>query len=115
MTFRLQIRDLFSLQDGRTVLAGVDEGGGAKTFPAGGPVDVWVDDRKVATVHVFPEIPLRPITTDPERLIAVSTREPTGLTRELAQTGRCRLQAAAPPGPRELVGAGASSQPRDAG
>jgi hypothetical protein len=115
MIFRLQIQELFSMQDGRTVLAGVDEGGGAKTFPAGGPVDVWVDDRKVATVHVHPEIPLRPISTDPERLIAVSTREPTGLTRELVLTGRCRLQAAAPPGPPELVGAGAASRPPEGG
>jgi hypothetical protein len=115
MTFRLQIRDLFSLQDGRTVLAGVDEGGGAKTFPAGGPVDVWVDGRKIATVRVFPDMLLRPLTTDPERLIAVSTWEPTGLTRELAQAGKCWLQAAEPPGPRELVAAGASSLPPEDG
>ena len=92
--FHMRITDLFRLQDGRTVLAG--HVGDRATFgQKTGPCDVLVDGRKIATVKIHPELPLRTLAVrDPNELEAVGTYDETGLTSEIVGASECCLEEA---------------------
>ncbi|SRR5712691_7848688 len=104
-TFHMQIKDLFTFADGRTVLVGSLDGG-ENVLIRPGPCDVYVNDRKVETIHIEPEmIPQRANPLEFHDLRAVSTLDKTGLTREMIAKEPCRLEGPmAPYGHRHLLG-----------
>lgn len=92
--FRLMIRDLFNLADGRRVLVGPVQGG-ENILIKPGPTEVIVNDRVVATVNIEPEmIPQRSNPLEYHDWRAVSTRDDPGISKELVATGACRLEGA---------------------
>lgn len=92
--FHMRIEDVFSLRDGRTVLAGtIEEGEHAILIP--GASDLLVDGRKLATVHIEPEmIASRPLSLKRLETRSVSTRDSISLTREQVANQVCTLEGA---------------------
>src|SRR5207247_552561 len=88
----MQIREIFRFRDGRTVFVGSLEGG-EHAMIRPGQCDLYVGDKKVATIRIEPEmIPQRvdPLERHNER--AVSTTDDPGLTKEAVAAGICRLE-----------------------
>ena len=90
--FHLSIKDVFFLRDGRTVLTGpVAEGEMAVVVP--GPANILIDGRQVATVQFEREaIASRSNPMERLQVRAVSTREQTGLTKEIVASHVCLLE-----------------------
>src|SRR4051812_306333 len=83
---RMFVQDVFFLQDGRAVLTGSVEGG-ERVIIKPGPCDVFVDGRRISTVRIEPEmIPARADPLERHCTRAVSTFDPTGLSKELVTT-----------------------------
>jgi hypothetical protein len=111
-TFNMSIEDIFFLRDGRTVFAGrVDEGEIATIEP--GPATVFMNGNKIATVKIEREvIASRAQPLEPLAIRAISTRDATGLTKEMVKTNECKLEGMMTyPGHRHLLGI--DSPPKD--
>jgi hypothetical protein len=92
LTFQLLIKDIFYFRDGRTVLAGPIEGG-ENTIIKPGPGVILVNGEKLATVLIEPEmIASRALPLERLEVRAVSTRDPTGLTKEIITSKECKLE-----------------------
>src|SRR5438876_613508 len=82
-TFHMHVKDLFTFVDGRTVLVGSLEGG-ENVLIRPGSCDVYINDRKIETIRIEPEmIPQRANPLEFHDLRAVSTLDKTSLTQEL--------------------------------
>lgn len=111
-TFRMSIQDIFFFRDGRTVLAGAIEGG-ENVIVLPGSATILINGEKLANIHIEPEmIASRALPMEKLALRAVSTTDPTGLTKEMIQTKNCTLEGSMRfSGHRHLVGI--DSPPRD--
>ena len=112
--FHMRISDVFFFADGRTVFAGniEEEERGAKLIMDPGPATILVDGNTFAMVNLEREvIPSRSVIRKPE-VRAFSTRDVTGLTREVTETKICTLEGTMRyAGHRHLLGI--DSPPRD--
>src|SRR5437762_3152770 len=90
--FHMLIRDLFVLQDGRTILCGpIEEGEVAVVMP--GPATVLVDGKPVATIRIEREaIASRPTPMQRLDVRALATRDPTGLDKTTVSDRTCTLE-----------------------
>jgi hypothetical protein len=93
-TFHMSIEDVFFFRDRRTVFAGrIAEGEVAIIEP--GPATILIDGGKFATVQIEREvIASRALTWPRLEVRALSTREPTGLSKEMVATKKCTLEGA---------------------
>src|SRR2546425_456105 len=96
--FCLRIKDIFSLEDGRTVLVGAVDGG-ENVIIKPGLCDVFVADKHVGTIDVQLEIPQRSKPFEIHDLRAVSTRDAICMTQDEIKLNLCRLE-----GPMSFVG-----------
>lgn len=90
--FRMAVKELFLLKDGRTVLAGpIDAGERVIIEPGLGTV--LVDGVKTATIQIEPElIASRAQPMERRAAHSISTRDATGLTREMVATKACEVE-----------------------